>query len=854
MYKPLIPLLFLLLPTHYSFSTSTDPLMQTIIKLANDAFDAGKACNLEKKRRLLGQSISICQTNEMEDVMCAYVYQHQGGVYYRLGDYELARMNYEESVSICEKIGEDNIRYRSLTEMASLHKEYGDFNKAIEAYYRLLEMDLPPDLDFLIKGNIGQTLIESGAVHEGVDILLNIPLDHPEVSGNLKYGVCNALAWSYADLSDLDKATAYYEKARELAEPVFGKNSRELGKIINGYANNLLLSKGQCQEAAQEFQLSLKGLLPQFAPLNIFENPSREIIGSENTIMEALLGKARALKCMFQKDANPQYLKSALECYHLIAFVENRLRRTYFFESAKLNLQADSHLRMEEGISIAYLLYQLEQKPQYVIAALNLMENSRALILLEALNELERQAISGSDSSFLELKAVKEKIKFNQLNINDLHRYPDSDREQILLEGKKTLEKRLQELLKDIEYRFPEYYSEKYKPAVIDSIALSEYFSLNEESAIVEYFLGEQESFVIGITATGHSFIPLDFLQKDEVLVKEFLENLVSRGNIQIYKQKAYDLYNRLVLPLKKTGLLPLNVAIVPDGIISFLPFDALITADDNYSNAKDYPFLFKKHVFSFGFSLSTLLKKQNRQTENLKPYLGIAPVQYDKHASLLSLIELPYSLDEIGLGRKLFKGDSITYSNARKNLFKTKASHYRILHFSTHASSGDSIYKNPWISFADSLMLLPEVYTLDLNARLVILSSCEASLGELKYGEGAFSIARGFAFSGCPSITTTLWSVRQRTTSAIISKYLAYLDKGMPKNMALYKAKEAYLENSTSNFAHPYYWAGIIQVGEISSIKERNQNGLIGIAISALFAFMALGYWREKRKKQLFS
>ncbi len=820
------------------FQTENDSLLiGKIDDLNSAAFYAGKGSDLQKKRQLLAQVIQICKQNDLEDDGCAYAFQHQGGIYYRLGDYDLAKENYESSIKICRRIEENdtlssqlnNILSRALLDLASLSREFGHPDRMITTYQELLKKAPPLAVKFLIKGNIGQAIAESGELQEGIDSLLKIDLDHPSVSGNLKAGTYKVLARSFALMKKYALAEYYYEEARKATKTTFGIQSRELGKLSNSYASDFLLAQGKYRAGAKQFQQTLTQLLPNFLPRQLLENPSPEIMGSENTVLEALQGKAQALMQLSAHVPHKiEYLESALECFDLIALVENQLRRTYFFDNAKLNLQAGSHERMELGLSLAYQLYLLDPAPKYIYAALNLVENHKALFLLEALNELENQAILSKNPFFLALKKLQERIKFNELNLQELQRRPDSLRVQAIESEEDSLRNELQNLLAEIEISYPEYYEQKYQPVKIDSIQIIEYLETNPQGTLVEYFWGQNKCFTIGISAKGYLFSSIETKKIGNEKIESFLNNIRHRKNVKMYKELAFGLYENLWLPLEESKILTERVTIIPDGTLALLPFDALLSSPVDGNKAKNFPYLFRKHVLNYGFSLSVLLKNlslSSRNSQSVKPYLGIAPVQYQHLNSSITLDELPGSEDQINLGKRLFKGRRLTYAKASIAKFKSIVGQYDLIHFSTHASANDSLHTFPWISFSDSLLFLPEIYMLDLKASHIILSSCEASQGRLQAGEGVFSLARGFSFSGCPSITSTLWQVRQESTSKIISEYLSNLRRGLDKDIALHEAKTSYLDEALHSAAHPFFWSGIVTVGDTAPVKQTSNS-----------------------------
>lgn len=114
-------------------------------------------------------------------------------------------------------------------------------------------------------------------------------------------------------------------------------------------------------------------------------------------------------------------------------------------------------------------------------------------------------------------------------------------------------------------------------------------------------------------------------------------------------------------------------------------------------------------------------------------------------------------------------------------------------------------------------LLLLMLKYDLDLSqARLVVLSACEAGRGKLQKDEGIISLARAFVYAGCESIITTLWNAHDETTADISKRFHEYLKDGLQTDEALRKAKLGFLDSELKNkYEHPYYWANFVLIGK---------------------------------------
>lgn len=77
-------------------------------------------------------------------------------------------------------------------------------------------------------------------------------------------------------------------------------------------------------------------------------------------------------------------------------------------------------------------------------------------------------------------------------------------------------------------------------------------------------------------------------------------------------------------------------------------------------------------------------------------------------------------------------------------------------------------INNDGWLNTAD-------IYNLELNARLTVLSACNTGSGNLRKGEGVMSLARGFLYAGCPSIIMSLWEVEDNAGTEIMHSFTAF-------------------------------------------------------------------------------
>jgi CHAT domain-containing protein len=203
----------------------------------------------------------------------------------------------------------------------------------------------------------------------------------------------------------------------------------------------------------------------------------------------------------------------------------------------------------------------------------------------------------------------------------------------------------------------------------------------------------------------------------------------------------------------------------------------------------------------------------------------------------------------------------------------------YRYIHLATHGEMDDRVPLQSAVILSrdrlpDPLKQLEAgrpVYTgrltaeevlekWDLHADLVTLSACETGLGRYEGGEGFVGFTQALLLSGARSVCLSLWKVDDTATALLMQRFYANLlgqrrglKKPLGKAEALAEAKQWLRELSTEAaareaaalthgvargkgrkalplvpaakshmtgkadrpYAHPYYWAAFVLVGE---------------------------------------
>lgn len=488
----------------------------------------------------------------------------------------------------------------------------------------------------------------------------------------------------------------------------------------------------------------------------------------------------------------------------------------------------------------------------YYQEAYHIAERSRSMLLLQSMRESKARRFAGMPPFLLdEERSLGTKIRLAENRIRawqQKNNLKDSPELLALRAELFELTERLRETRQAMMSQSGSF-ANLIAPSILTADAAAAVLSGNE--ALLEYFVGERTvyAFVIRPDTFAVLEIPRDFdLENLVAQLREGLyryhttesppDNLYSQMAGQ-YAQAATALYERLVAPVQP--LLRKDLYIVPDGVLGYIPFEALLMPHDMAKpiDFHSHRYLGREHAISYSYS-ATLLKEMAEKQHQLTPkesLLALAPfhqrgegifveaVRPDGLALGLrsdTLTALPHSGEEARRVAEQRGGKALVGAAATKAAFEQQAAGYRVLHLSTHGVADDRVGDYSWLGFAKpgaprefEKLYVRDIYNLSLNADLVVLSACQAGLGKLERGEGIISLSRAFAYAGAKGMLTTLWSMKDdKAKDFMVAFYEQLLE--MPAAEALWKTRDVLLSNSKGEQAHPYYWAGFIAIGAV--------------------------------------
>jgi len=126
-----------------------------------------------------------------------------------------------------------------------------------------------------------------------------------------------------------------------------------------------------------------------------------------------------------------------------------------------------------------------------------------------------------------------------------------------------------------------------------------------------------------------------------------------------------------------------------------------------------------------------------------------------------------------------------------------------------------------------DGLLTASEVAQLKLDADWVILSACNTASSDGKPGaEGLSGLARSFFYAGARSLLVSHWPVETNSAVELTTGIFEEMKKNpeIGRAEALRRSRTRLINNQDHpEYAHPYFWAPFVVVGEGAHIQTPN-------------------------------
>jgi len=806
-------------------------------------------------------------------------YLNIGSMSMEKGDYEKGKAYIEKALLILQESLRENHPVLIIANkiLGSCYKRLRNYPKAIEHYEKGIA---------ITQSNYGKNHYRAGGIYHNLgDLYRKIgkyEKANKYANKALKIFLNNQsnnkeVAASYESLGSINNTKGEYDKAIEQYE-----------KALQFYANQSLKGpdraipymgigvayshKSKFLKAGPYFDNSARALQYDFNQPTNFDQVS------DRFLLRILLNKKRIYyEKLYQNNQNKKYLDSIQQNdQHAIA-LEDYFQSELSEQEARTFHSSDAYWRYEVAIKNLFL----KQSTEDLRLAFEVAEKSRSRLLTESFRSVEAKKIAGISQELLD----KESQVNIELSLFDKKLYqeqyetetPNDSLIKVYTARLFQINQQREELVQTFRAEYPAYHRLKYDHS---TASISDIQSvLQNDQALLEYFVGDSTIFIFVITPDSYH---VKSIEKDfplEEWVKTLRESIYSywmlggqsdeiyQNQNSAYAKVAFQLYEKLVLPIQT--MLPEVLIIVPDGALNYVPFEALLSEIPKNDNSfKDHSYLLKQHQISYNYS-ATLLKElaERNNADDNNSLLAFAPSFKEDSLENGNLTEirggfghLKYNVEEAKAVQSLIGGDLFIGDQATENQFLQIANLYQIIHLSTHGKSNDLMGDYSFVAFSevqDSItdnerLYVRELYNMQLNAEMVVLSACETGLGEMKRGEGIIGLARGFTYAGAASTVTSLWSVNDIQTTHLMTRFYENIKAGMTKDAALRQAKLSFIKEESH--ADPYFWSAFVAAGNMAPIDFKRSwpwwyYGILALGMLGVFYLFQVGIFRKKAK-----
>ena len=374
--------------------------------------------------------------------------------------------------------------------------------------------------------------------------------------------------------------------------------------------------------------------------------------------------------------------------------------------------------------------------------------------------------------------------------------------------------------------------------------------SLPADLAVIEYWLGSQDSFAWVVTRGGITMNRLGASTRINAEANALHTALRSFGSMSKADrlEAGEQLYASILAPLaaQASGLHTLIFA--PDGALHYVPFATL-----RYPESGKKVFLVEHHDIAVIPSLQMFLRPEShdptsrasrqmllvddpvydptdpRVTNPSAPMTDKGPEASGPALTLVRgggegryLPRLPGAAREAAAIAALMPADSVDRLDgfaANRERFLTPAlGHYRLIHVASHATTDPEVPQASALILStvstsgreiDGRVLAADFLGVRLHADTVVLSACDTALGKSVAGEGLIGLQYIVLARGARSVVSSLWpSIDQVTADVMVKFYWTLLHQHSTVISAWSAANRAMLAGP---YADPGAWGAFM-------------------------------------------
>jgi len=554
-------------------------------------------------------------------------------------------------------------------------------------------------------------------------------------------------AATYLATKDSELALHDAEKAKVIYARIYGSEQRKTMRAELMECEALLALRADSAAHAQAIAI-LEKLAEQ----------GNDSVGGRKYALPHLYGRAVLYKVMAARKINLGNAETYL--LELERAVQRIERASWGLQDAESKLILfDSQQRLFTlAQQIAFQAYKTSGDPRWQSRLLSFSELNRSILLKGKLNEMNGMFFGNIPDSLL--------AKEGELRTA----FSDDEEVETALISMTQSEQELQDLLDTYESEYPAYFELRYGGTSVNIEQIQKEL-LGERQTVVAFSAADTSLNVVLVNKTNAELLSVSRSGLSVVISQ--LNEAVKAQDMDTYLDLSHHIYEQVFQPITQFDLQQ-ELLIIPDEELHYLNFEMLLDKASTPLNYVQHT-LIQDYTFSYLLSATTALRFKQLNTGKASGVLALAPGFSDElkknyvsrsvdsatiDHDYLNFIQQPFAMRTADELNNFFQTRTLLAEEATEENFKRLAKDHRIIHLGTHAELNNvsPMYSRLVMSQTagadeDGYLHTYEIYGLELNAELAVLSACETGLGKQYGSEGIQSLAHGFAYAGCPSL-----------------------------------------------------------------------------------------------------
>ncbi|HQR36139.1 MAG TPA: CHAT domain-containing protein [Blastocatellia bacterium] len=518
-------------------------------------------------------------------------------VHHAAGDYQKALDTQYEALALRQSIGSTEGAANSLHYLAVTYLELGETQRAIDFFQQSVKIRLDLGYNFRTlrsQSEMGIAYNLLGQYQNALSIFQNLlPLTQQNQDRFSEGRTLEGLGLAYQALGEHRKASEFYEQALTVMRALqWGAGE-----------SRVLLAKGQAHAALGE--------LPKAIELYRLSLLLARKLNQPYVEAEALSSIARAELKRGNLTEARTHLEVALE---IIESVRSRVASP----ALRASFLATQHSSYESYLALLMKLHRQAPAAGHAVNALQISERARARSFVETLAEAPANIRKGVDPALLNReRELRQKLSAKSAAQN---RAASQSEEQVATFSREITEltAELEQIEAQIRTASPRYAAlAQPQPLSLPEIQQT---VVDADSLLLEYALGEEQSFLFAVTNKTFYSYELPKREVIETAARRYYELLTARNRTVKFEEPAQrtarirqadkDLIaagaelSQMILEPIATELGNQRLLIVADGALQLIPFAALPVPTRNKEKVNRYsatvPLLLDKHFISY--------------------------------------------------------------------------------------------------------------------------------------------------------------------------------------------------------------------------------------------------------------